>query len=132
MALSSEQKGRPNRILITDKGNNPEHIVQEQILPPLYLLKLCVAQLTFKIFKETNNTTLSPTPSVKTILSIENSKKKRKRVQSKTGEVLTTENVLERLAAEESDRKNKFHKVNTKKNVKDTKSFKGTRTCSKE
>ncbi|GFY59033.1 hypothetical protein TNIN_448621 [Trichonephila inaurata madagascariensis] len=67
--------------------------------------------------------TLSPTPSVKTILAIENSKRKRKSVQSKTGEVLTNENVLERLAAEESDRKNKFHQVNIKKDVKDTESL---------
>ncbi|GFW74875.1 retrovirus-related Pol polyprotein from transposon 297 [Trichonephila clavipes] len=68
--------------------------------------------------------TLSPTPSVKTIVAVEKSKRKRKRVQSKTGEVLTNENVLERLVAEESDRKNKFHQVNIKKDVKDTKSFK--------
>ncbi|GFY67841.1 uncharacterized protein TNIN_51171 [Trichonephila inaurata madagascariensis] len=68
--------------------------------------------------------TLSPTLSVKTILAIENSKRKRKRVQSMTGEVLTNENVLERLAAEESDSKNKFHQVNIKKDVKDTESFK--------
>ncbi|GFY45443.1 hypothetical protein TNIN_234561 [Trichonephila inaurata madagascariensis] len=53
--------------------------------------------------------TLSPTPSVKAILAIETSKRKQKRVQSKTGEVLINENVLERLAAEENDRKNKFH-----------------------
>ncbi|GFY43641.1 hypothetical protein TNIN_231101 [Trichonephila inaurata madagascariensis] len=45
---------------------------------------------------------LSPTPYVKTILAIRDSKRKRKRVQSKTDEVLTNENVLERLAAEES------------------------------
>ncbi|GFY29278.1 hypothetical protein TNCV_4724061 [Trichonephila clavipes] len=67
--------------------------------------------------------TLSPTPSVKTMLAIENSKRNRKRVQSKTGEVLTNENVLERLAAEESGRKNQFHQVNIKKDVKDTESF---------
>ncbi|GFX63866.1 uncharacterized protein TNCV_4345811 [Trichonephila clavipes] len=69
--------------------------------------------------------TLSPTPSVKSILAFEKSKRKRKGVQSKTGEVLTNENVLERLAAEESDCKNKFHRVkNMKKDVKDTESFK--------
>ncbi|PRD22452.1 UNVERIFIED_CONTAM: hypothetical protein NCL1_49059 [Trichonephila clavipes] len=88
-----------------NKDKNQEHAVQEQILPqPLYLLKLCVTQLTFKRFKETNNTN-SPTPSVKTFLAVENSKRKRKRVQSKTGEVLSNENVLEMLAAEESDRR---------------------------
>ncbi|PRD34584.1 UNVERIFIED_CONTAM: hypothetical protein NCL1_14164 [Trichonephila clavipes] len=37
------------------------------------------------------------------------SKRKRKRLQRKIGEFLTNENVLERLAAEESDHKNKFH-----------------------
>ncbi|GFW84277.1 uncharacterized protein TNCV_1131461 [Trichonephila clavipes] len=98
----------------------------KKILPqPLNLLKLYVTQLTFKRFKETNNTnSLSPTLSVKTILAVENSKRKRKRVQSKNGEVLTNENVLERFAAEESDRKNKFHQVNIKKDVNDTDSFK--------
>ncbi|GFX97608.1 hypothetical protein TNCV_2841681 [Trichonephila clavipes] len=58
------------------------------------------------------------------VVAIENSKRKRKRVQSKTGEVLTNENALERLAAEESDRKNQFHQGNTKKDVKDTENFK--------
>ncbi|GFY35140.1 hypothetical protein TNCV_5045151 [Trichonephila clavipes] len=56
--------------------------------------------------------------------TVENSKRKRKRVHSKTGEILTNKNVLERLAAEESDRKNKFHQVNIKKDVKDPESFK--------
>ncbi|GFW41347.1 uncharacterized protein TNCV_1003381 [Trichonephila clavipes] len=51
------RKAIQHRILITDKRNYQEHIVQEEILPqPLYLLKLCATQLTFKIFKETNNT----------------------------------------------------------------------------
>ncbi|GFY73200.1 uncharacterized protein TNIN_68901 [Trichonephila inaurata madagascariensis] len=50
--------------------------------------------------------------------------KAKKRAQSKTGKVLTKENVLERLAAEESGRKNKFNQVNIKKDVKDSKSFK--------
>ncbi|GFS78892.1 hypothetical protein TNCV_4341581 [Trichonephila clavipes] len=68
--------------------------------------------------------TLSSTPSVKTILAFENSKRTRKKVQSKTSEVLTNENVLERFAAEESDRKNKFHQVNIKEDVMDTESFK--------
>ncbi|GFY54056.1 hypothetical protein TNIN_175191 [Trichonephila inaurata madagascariensis] len=36
------------------------------------------------------------------VVAIDNSKRKRKRVQNKTGEVLTNENALERLAAEES------------------------------
>ncbi|PRD34874.1 UNVERIFIED_CONTAM: hypothetical protein NCL1_13314 [Trichonephila clavipes] len=50
------RKAIQHRILITDMGNNQEHIVQEQILTQsLYLLKLCVALLTFKRFKETNN-----------------------------------------------------------------------------
>ncbi|GFV15552.1 hypothetical protein TNCV_4835781 [Trichonephila clavipes] len=62
--------------------------------------------------------------SVKSILAFEKSKRKRKRVQSKSGEILTNENVLERLTAEESDRKNEFHQVNMKKDVKDTESFK--------
>ncbi|GFX23525.1 hypothetical protein TNCV_3769991 [Trichonephila clavipes] len=56
--------------------------------------------------------------------TFENSKRKRKRVKSMTGEVLTYENVLERLTAEESDRNNKFHQVNIQKDVKDTESFK--------
>ncbi|GFX20373.1 hypothetical protein TNCV_3487311 [Trichonephila clavipes] len=77
-----------------------------------------------KRFKETNNTNSLSQPLVKTILAIENSKRKRKRVHNKTGEVLTNENVLESLAAEESDRENKFHQVNIKKDVKDTESFK--------
>ncbi|GFV68122.1 hypothetical protein TNCV_1874041 [Trichonephila clavipes] len=69
--------------------------------------------------------TVSTTPSVKTILVIENSKRRRKRVLNKTREVLTNENVLGRLAAEESDRKNKFYQVkNVKKDVKYTESFK--------
>ncbi|GFY49531.1 uncharacterized protein TNIN_283351 [Trichonephila inaurata madagascariensis] len=48
----------------------------------------------------------------------------KKRAQSKTGEVLTKENVLERLAAEESHLKNKFNQVNIKKDLKNTESFK--------
>ncbi|GFV39301.1 uncharacterized protein TNCV_1230031 [Trichonephila clavipes] len=57
--------------------------------------------------------TLSPTPCVKTILAIENSNRKRKRVQSKSGEILTKKNVLERLAAEESDRRTNSIKSGT-------------------
>ncbi|GFS70754.1 transposable element Tc3 transposase [Trichonephila clavipes] len=59
----------------------------------------------------------------KTIFAIANLKRKRKRVQSKTGEVLTKENILESLAAEESDLKKKFHVVNIKV-VKHTENFK--------
>ncbi|GFY54816.1 uncharacterized protein TNIN_10881 [Trichonephila inaurata madagascariensis] len=78
------RKAIQHRILILDNGNNQEHIVQEWILPqPLYLLKLYVAQLTFKRFKESNNTNSLSHPICRNILAIENSKRKRKRVQSK-------------------------------------------------
>ncbi|GFU54727.1 uncharacterized protein TNCV_1037721 [Trichonephila clavipes] len=47
--LPLNRKAIQHHFLITDKGNNQEHIVQEQILPQrLYLLKLCAAQLTSK------------------------------------------------------------------------------------
>ncbi|GFV13607.1 uncharacterized protein TNCV_68101 [Trichonephila clavipes] len=50
---------------------------------------------------------------VLTLLNSKNAnlKIKRKRAQSKTGEILTKENVLERLAAEERDLKNKFNQI---------------------
>lgn len=57
--------------------------------------------------KEANLLTVSPTPSANTVLAMDNFKKKRKRVQSKSGEILTQENVLKRLAMEEEDRKKK-------------------------
>ncbi|GBM86493.1 hypothetical protein AVEN_241135-1 [Araneus ventricosus] len=64
--------------------------------------------------------TLSPTPSVNTVLAIENSKEKRKRVQSKLCEVLTDETVLGRLTVEERDRKKKFSQANIEKDLKNS------------
>ncbi|GFY57139.1 uncharacterized protein TNIN_268001 [Trichonephila inaurata madagascariensis] len=104
------KKGKPYYAKDKDKMNFMPYSVS--LNSPLKDLKKPIIQ------------TLSPTPSVNTILAIENSKRKRKRVQNKTGEVLTNENVLERLDAEESDHKNKFHQVNIKKDVKDKESFK--------
>ncbi|GFW63089.1 uncharacterized protein TNCV_4454371 [Trichonephila clavipes] len=99
------RKAIQHRIFITDKGN-------------------CEGPLGPHFENENKLESYKNHLSVKTISAIENSKRKRKKLQSKTGEVLTTENVWERLAAEESNRKNKFHQVNIKKDVKDTESFK--------
>ncbi|GFV85522.1 transposable element Tcb2 transposase [Trichonephila clavipes] len=61
-------------------------ILQEQIHPqPLYLLEQTVSlDSPLKNLKKATIQTLSPTPSVNTILAIENARRKRKRVQSKT------------------------------------------------
>lgn len=51
--------------------------------------------------------TLSPEPTQETIAALENSKKRRQRVQSKVGEVLTSAEAMARLAEEEENRNDK-------------------------
>ena len=111
-----------HRILITEK------IDQEQI-PGSSTNKESTQESEFSLnsplkdLKKAILHTLSPPPSANTVLAMANSTRKRKRVQNKCGEVLTTELVLERLAAEESDRKLKSEKLKVlkKKSIDETK-----------
>ncbi|GBL88780.1 hypothetical protein AVEN_158910-1 [Araneus ventricosus] len=107
-------------ILTTEKKNNQEYtkidsstsIASSEVVTlnsPLNDLKKAILQ------------TFSPTPSVNTVSATENSKKKRKRVQSKSGEVLTNKTVLERLVVEERDRKKKFSQANIEKETDNVK-----------
>ena len=106
-----------HRILITEK------IDQEQI-PGSSTNKESTQESEFSLnsplkdLKKAILHTHSPPPSANTVLAMANSTRKRKRVQNKCGEVLTTELVLERLAAEESDRKLKSEKLKGAKKEK--------------
>lgn len=62
--------------------------------------------------------TLSPPQSDMTRMAIENSKRKRKRVQAKTGEVLTHETVALRLLKEQEERVNKKMSGKSKQKTK--------------
>lgn len=59
---------------------------------------------------------IAPTPSADTIATQDQKKRNRKRVQSKVGEVLTEEDVLERMREEEETRKQKTIRI-TEKNM---------------
>ena len=56
------------------------------------------------ILREAIFSAVAPTPSAETIAALENSKKKRKRVQASSGELLTCDEVVERLRIEEEER----------------------------
>eukprot|EP00794_Sanderia_malayensis_P019809 gene19809-21749_t len=57
-----------------------------------------------KLMKEAVIAAVTPSPSEQTKLAMLNSKKKRKRVQAKIGEVLTADDVVERLRIEQVER----------------------------
>lgn len=65
--------------------------------------------------------TLSPPQSDMTRMAIENSKRKRKRVQAKTGEVLTHETVALHLLKEQEERVNKKMSGKSKQKIKRSK-----------
>ena len=67
-----------------------------------------------KILREAIILAITPSPSEETKAAMVNSKKKRKRVQAKAGEVLTAEDVIKRLKEEESAREEKKKKKETK------------------
>ena len=60
---------------------------------------------------------IAPKPSADTELALKNSRRKRKRVQAEHGEVLTTEQVAERLRQEAEERKAKAAKKKQKKSA---------------
>ena len=67
-----------------------------------------------KTLREAIILAITPSPSEETKAAMVNSKKKRKRVQAKAGEVLTAEDVIKRLKEEESAREEKKKKKETK------------------
>lgn len=58
---------------------------------------------------------MTPSPSDETTATMANAKRKRKRVQDKAGEVLTAEDVIERLRQKEIERNAKEASKNKKK-----------------
>ena len=64
-----------------------------------------------RILREAIFSAIAPTPSAETITALENSKKKRKRVQASSGELLTCDEVVERLRIEEEERVVKKKKI---------------------
>lgn len=72
-------------------------------------------QSPYKDLKRAIINVISPKPSTSTLNALTNSKARRKRVQAKIGEVLTSEEVAARLQAEEEQRKAKKCKNNSKK-----------------
>ncbi len=62
------------------------------------------------ILREAIVNTIAPTPSAETKFALQNSRRKRKRVEATHGEVLTTDQVAERLRLETEERKEKDSK----------------------
>ncbi len=63
-----------------------------------------------RILREAIVNAIAPTPSAETKLALQNSRRKRKRVQATHGEVLTTDQVAEHLRLEAKERKEKDSK----------------------